>query len=269
MVMAPMPRAHARGGRRSPPGAGPSRWRGGIVRPESHTPFVKQRAFDLRSWGGARRGAGRKPQGQRSGGAHRARERFRGVRPVHVSLRAAPHVWNLRSERSFGVIHGALEDTQRRPGFDVVQYAILGNHLHLIVEADGSSRLSTGVRALAVRLARRLNRMMGRTGPVFEARFHAHVLRTPPEAKNAARYVASNHRNHLARKGLPAQAEGADRYSSDAGRAPRTGQLTLWPDAAARPPRTSLMRSAGRGTDEIPGGREHREPVVAGKRGSR
>lgn len=214
------------------------------VSPGTDTPFVKQQALDLRTWGGARRGAGRKPPGSRRAGPHRARERFRGVRPVHVSLRVAPHVWNLRSERAFTVIHGAIGALRRRRGFQVVQYAILGNHLHLIAEAEGSARLSAGVRALTIRVARGLNRMMGRTGPVFEDRFHAHVLRTPTEARNAARYVANNYRNHLAREGLAVPAAAADRYSSDAGRAPRNRQLEFWPDAVTSPPRSWLMRGA-------------------------
>jgi REP element-mobilizing transposase RayT len=224
---------------------------------------VKQQALDLRTWGGTRRGAGRKPKGERSMGAHRRRERFRGVRPVHVSLRAAPHVWNLRSERSFTIVHGALADARRRPGFRVVQYAIEGNHLHLVVEADGSSRLSVGVRAIEVRLARRLNRMMGRTGPVFESRFHAHLLRTRAEARNAARYVADNHRNHLARKGIEVPAAAADRYSSEAGRAPKGGQLAFWPDSATAEPRTWLLRNvAGNLTTARLGNRPGPGPVL-------
>lgn len=131
------------------------------VSPGADTPFVKQQALDLRTWGGARRGAGRKPPGSRRAGPHRARERFRGVRPVHVSLRVAPHVWNLRSERAFTVIHGAIGALRRRRGFQVVQYAIQGNHLHLIAEAEGSARLSAGVRALTIRVARGLNRTHG------------------------------------------------------------------------------------------------------------
>jgi hypothetical protein len=62
------------------------------------------RQLELRSrtWGGRREGAGRKPlpEGKRRV-SHLARERFEKATPVHVTLRVAPHVWNLRSRRSF------------------------------------------------------------------------------------------------------------------------------------------------------------------------
>jgi hypothetical protein len=46
--------------------------------------------------GGKRRGAGRKPNGPRAGVCHRARPRLAARFPVHVVLRAAADVGNLR-----------------------------------------------------------------------------------------------------------------------------------------------------------------------------
>jgi REP element-mobilizing transposase RayT len=156
----------------------------------------KQTSFEFRTWGGTRDGAGARRRRQRRALPHRTREDFTRSTPVHVALRMAPHVWNLRSERSFRIIHDSLAAVRRRPDLRVVDFGILGNHAHLVIEADGPPALARGMRALSVRLARRLNRMMGRRGPVFEDRYFAHVLRTPAEVRNAIRYVRGNYARH-------------------------------------------------------------------------
>lgn len=92
---------------------------------------------------------------------------------------------------------------------------MLGDHLHFIVEADGNRALSEGMQGLTVRLAKGLNRIMSRHGKVFADRFHAHVLETPAEVRNALAYVLLNHRSHVARIGAPAPAS-LDRFSSAA-----------------------------------------------------
>ncbi|GAO04157.1 hypothetical protein PSR1_03045 [Anaeromyxobacter sp. PSR-1] len=134
---------------------------------------------------------------------------------MHVTLRVLPHVWNLRSQRSLRVVEAALEAAAAAsPTFRVVHFALEGNHLHLLVEADGQRALSSGMQGLCIRLAKGLNRMMGRRGKVFADRYHARVLGTPSEVRNALAYVLLNHRSHLARLGKPAGRGGVDRFSS-------------------------------------------------------
>ena len=207
---------------------------------------MRQQTLDLRTWGGKRPGAGRKPAGKSRRAPHDAREPFRASQPVHVSLRLAGHVWNLRSERSYAIVHGALDAVRRRPGFRVAHFSIQGNHIHLIVEADGPRNLATGMRSLTIRLARRLNEMMGARGPVFEDRFHAHVLRTPTEVRNALRYVAENHANHRERLGLAARRDRPDPFSSAVARVPLGGQMELWNEGVVSAARTWLLRGGER-----------------------
>lgn len=58
--------------------------------------------------------------------------------------------------------------------------------------------------------------MMGTRGKVFADRYHAHVLRTPTEVRNALAYVLLNHRSHLARIGKGAGGATPDPFSSGA-----------------------------------------------------
>jgi hypothetical protein len=154
----------------------------------------------------------------------------------------ADHVWSLRSQRSFSVIHGALDGLRARPGFRVVHFSIQGNHVHLVAEADGPRALANGVRALSIRLARRLNAMMGGSGPVFDDRYHVHVLRTPAEVRNALRYVRGNYAGHSVAWGENVSRRWVDPFSSAVVLAPRVGQLALFAVPVTRTAETWLLR---------------------------
>ncbi len=203
-----------------------------------------QQSFELKTWGGKRRGAGRKSRGPRAAVPHTAREEVRPTHPVHVTLRVADAVWNLRSERSYRIIDAALRAARRRPDFRVVHFSIQGNHVHLIVEADGPRSFALGVRALSIRLARRLNVMMGRRGPVLADRYHAHVLRTPAEMRNAVRYVLGNFESHAARRGERTSGRWVDPFSSTVVKAPREAQRSLFVEPATAEAGTWLLRQA-------------------------
>jgi REP element-mobilizing transposase RayT len=114
---------------------------------------MRQQSFDLKTWGGKRKGAGRKPAAGLEGIRHDARDAVRPWHPVHVTMRMAEHVWNLRSERSFRIIDAALCAVRARRDFRVVHFSLQGNHVHLIVEAAGTRALANGMRALSIRLS--------------------------------------------------------------------------------------------------------------------
>jgi REP element-mobilizing transposase RayT len=206
-----------------------------------------QPSFEFRTWGGRRGGAGRKAILGRPSMPHRTREEFRPYQPVHVTVRMAPWVWNLRSQRSSVVIHGAFDEVREHRDVRFVEYTILGNHLHAIVEASGRRALSDAMRALSIRLAHRLNAMMGRKGPVLEDRYHVHVLRTPAEVHRALQYVRGNFASHAARRGAPLPAAWVDPYSSVSAATPRFAQGSLWPEPVTQPAATWLLRKAGAG----------------------
>jgi putative transposase len=190
-------------------------------------------------WGGARPGAGRKPRRGEAEISHARTISVDGRCPVHVTLRARDHVWSLRSRRCHAVIAAALRAVVGRPGFRVVHFSIQGNHLHLLVEADDARALARGMTALAGRIAIRLNQLMGRRGAAFADRYHAHVLRTPAEVRNALAYVIGNFASHAARRGEALGAGYVDPFSS---------AVALGPDGLpppVSPPGSWLLASRG------------------------
>jgi len=178
----------------------------------------KQLSLELRTWGGKRKGAGRKPIGARAGVSHAGRAKLSTHHPVHVTWRMLPHVWNLRSRRSFRVLSAAFAEGCDRLGFRLIHFSIQGNHVHLIVEASDEVRLARGLQGLAVRIARGLNKLMGRVGKVFADRYHAHVLRTPAEVARAVAYVLGNFFVHAFRRGERVDTTHTDEFSSAARR---------------------------------------------------
>ncbi len=184
----------------------------------------------------ARRGRPHKPD---AGVSHLSRPRLAPRFPVHVTLRMKRHVYNLRAWRSYRVLRRALIIGSNRFGMRITHYSVQGNHVHLIVEALDGRALSRGVQGLAIRMAKGLNRMMGKRGKVFADRFHSHILRTPTETRNAVHYVLHNRQHHETRFQDATSTESAapritalivDRFSSlgdpEVVAAPRTWLLT-------------------------------------------
>ena len=173
-------------------------------------PRSRQLELRPRTWGGRRDGAGRKPlpEGRRRV-SHLARERFEKPTPVHVTLRVAPHVWNLRSARSFRRILRAFAAHRRRHPMRLIEFSVQGNHLHLILEADSNQDLSRGMQGLTIRIARALNAMMRRAGSVFADHYHSRLLRTPTELARAIAYVMTNAAHHFGGRAADPFASGA------------------------------------------------------------
>src|SRR6185503_15528905 len=82
--------------------------------------------------------------------------------------------------------------------FRLAHYSLQGNRAHLIVEARDRDALGRGMKSIGARLARAVNRAMGRSGPVLADRYHLRLLPTPREVRNALRYVLLNARRHAA-----------------------------------------------------------------------
>jgi REP element-mobilizing transposase RayT len=149
--------------------------------------------------GGPRPGAGR-PRGERPRVLHRAREPIPGACPVHVTLRLRKGVPSLRTQRLVHEVRQTLALACERGEFRVAHYSIQRDHVHMIVEAHGREALARGMKSVAARLARAVNRVFSRSGPVLDGRFHHRVLRTPREVRNALAYVLLNARRHFAKR---------------------------------------------------------------------
>lgn len=160
-------------------------------------------ALDLRQparWGGHRAGAGRKP------GADRPQRRctrpaLAARFPCHVTLKMRRDVPSLRAVRLVRELERSLREACERGRFRITHYAIQPDHAHFTVEATSREDLAAGMKSLGARLARAVNRVSCRRGPVLADRYHLHILRSPREVRRAIAYVLLNARRHLAKLG--------------------------------------------------------------------
>jgi putative transposase len=116
--------------------------------------------------------------------------------PAHVTLRASSAVPSLRVGRLLLATQSALTAASTAR-FRVLHYSVQADNLHLLVEADGPTEFGRGVRGLAMRVAKAVNRALGRAGRVWADRYHARLLRTPREVRNVLVYVLNNFKKHL------------------------------------------------------------------------
>jgi len=154
----------------------------------------------IRRWGGRRSGTGR-PRMVHSRVAHRSRRPFGAAIQAHVTVRLHRGLPSLRSKRLVRELRRSLRAVREREGeFRVLHYALQRDHAHLIVEASDRGALASGMKAVGARLARAVNRVFERSGPVLDGRYHLRPLRTPREVRRALAYVLLNVRHHWWRR---------------------------------------------------------------------
>jgi len=179
-------------------------------------PKAEQLVLPRLRWGGKRRGAGRK--GKRPGAvSHRRRPALASRFPVHVSLSVAGDIPTLRQPDVVEAIEQCLREIEAlsgERGFRVAHYSIQRHHVHLIVEAKDAETLSRGMQGLAVRVARRINKVLGRRGKVFTDRYFERILKTPKQVRFCILYVLNNLRRHAAQAGQVCASGWVDPFSS-------------------------------------------------------
>jgi len=173
----------------------------------------EQLSLPVRGRGGCRDGAGR-PRKPSSGVPHLQRAKVSRHHPVHVTWRVRDELPSLRRPRLRAVIERAFEKGCQRFGMRLVHYSLQRGHMHLICEASDGGVLSRGLQGLGIRVAKALNRTLGRKGSVFADRYHSRILKTPREVRNVLAYVLGNERRHAAQRGARRPAGWLDRCSS-------------------------------------------------------
>ena len=153
---------------------------------------------------------------------------------MHVTLKLRRQVPNLRNRKKYALVKKAFsrfrfvsrsvsrvvsagDIARAEHGFRLVHYAVLGDHVHMLCEADSAQWLARGIQKLTISLARLFNadavREAGgsldpRAGPfrdrpgwlgtIFAERYHLHALETPNEIAACLDYLFTNALKHFA-----------------------------------------------------------------------
>jgi REP element-mobilizing transposase RayT len=138
------------------------------------------------TWGGKRSGAGRPKKGFRASERHETRARLLPSQPVHVTMRCARDVPNLRCRAVYRTIRWATISAARNgDAFRIIHVSIQRNHVHMLVEAKHRIALARGMQGFASSAPRFIKRAN-----------HPHILKTPSEVRHALAYVLNNWRKH-------------------------------------------------------------------------
>jgi REP element-mobilizing transposase RayT len=117
--------------------------------------------------------------------------------PIHVVWRIKRGLPDLRTPRGLRRLERAFRKGKERDGFALLHYSIQHDHLHLMVEVKNRRKLSKGLQALGIRIAKSLNSLWRRRrGGVFAERYFAAALQSLRQVWRTIRYVLSNGRKH-------------------------------------------------------------------------
>ena len=156
---------------------------------------LAQSSFKFMNHGGRRKGAGRKKL-RANEPAHTARAKINERTPFHAGLSFVEGAPNLRQEKFMTTFLQAVELAKQK-GLRTNHYAIEGNHIHLIGEADSNEALKRGMTSLTTSIAWAFKKLFAHLGKVFAKRYFLHAIKHPREMRHALQYVIFNHAKHL------------------------------------------------------------------------
>ena len=124
------------------------------------------------------------------------------ARPLRLEHAGA--IWHVHNRgNNFGDIFFSDEDrilflellgeATRRFHWVVIQYSLMTNHYHLLLETpEQAPTLSRGMKWLAQTFVQRINKRHGRVGSLFQGRFKAHLIEDGVHLLEVIRYIANN-----------------------------------------------------------------------------
>jgi hypothetical protein len=168
---------------------------------------------------------------------------------LHVTLRVQPGVRSLREPKVFAAVVSGLAAGRKRFGFRLAHFSVQKDHLHLLVEAGNRRALARGLQGLSIRIARAVNRVLGRHGRLFGDRYQSRSLSSPEEVKRALAYLLLEARSSATRSSAPAldrcsSAEWFDGFAR-AGASARGGGVARSPKETPVVPARSWLLTAG------------------------
>jgi REP element-mobilizing transposase RayT len=71
-------------------------------------------------------------------------------------------------------------------------WVLMPDHLHWLIQLGQTARLADVMRRLKARSTHAINRLLGRTGPVWQRAYYDHALRREEALRDVARYIVAN-----------------------------------------------------------------------------
>ncbi len=96
-----------------------------------------------------------------------------------------------RSETACELFTRTLYEVREEAGFRLLAFSVMFDHVHLILATE-TEELGQPMQLIKGRFARVYNQAAGRTGAVWQSRYHERTLRTEAALLRAIEYVTQN-----------------------------------------------------------------------------
>ena len=108
-----------------------------------------------------------------------------------MTLKAKKGLPSLRERRTARELAGTFEEGGDRGDFRIVRYRLQPDRIELLIEADDRDALGRGMKSIAARVGRAVNRALERRGTVLGDRYDLKVLDTPAEIRRVRATLAT------------------------------------------------------------------------------
>jgi hypothetical protein len=125
---------------------------------------------------------------------HRARPEPAGAFSALVTLKLKKGLPSLRERRIARELAATFEEGGDRGDFRIARYRLQTDRVELLVEAEHRDALMRGMKSIAARVGRAVNRALARRGSVLGDRYELKVLATPAEIRRVRAALASRRR---------------------------------------------------------------------------
>jgi REP element-mobilizing transposase RayT len=127
---------------------------------------------------------------------HRSRPKLPKGAPVHITLKTdKTNIKTLRNKVLYKEIRQSMRRA-REAGIRIVQFAVLGDHIHMLIEAQDALQLGHAMRAMSISLSKRISLRMKKNLRVLKERYHRRTLTTLAQVRHAKNYIAGNANKH-------------------------------------------------------------------------
>ncbi len=111
---------------------------------------------------------------------------------MHITQRGNDRIVTFRCEEDFARYHMYLRDANANAGCAIHAYALMTNHIHLLLTPETRNSASDLMRRLGCRYVRYFNRRYHRTGTLWEGRFRSALVESSAYFLRCSRYIDLN-----------------------------------------------------------------------------
>jgi hypothetical protein len=132
-----------------------------------------------------------RPPGPNPKVRHRGRPDVSGPFSGLITLKVQTRFPSLRERRIARELEEVFREAGDRGDFRVVRFRLQRDQIEFLVEVVDKEALGRGMKSIAARVGRAVNRALERSGPVLRDRYALRVLETPAEIRRVRAALAT------------------------------------------------------------------------------